>query len=373
MKVLALVPSESDLNPGQRYRIEQWEPLLRERGVDIVYSAFSFPALSDILYRPGYKLRKAMLMMVAYARQSRSVVRAHRFDLVYIFREAALFGPGTIETLIAWQGIPLVYDFDDAIFVPYKSPSNSYMSYLKFFGKTAGICRRAQQVIVGNRHLREYAIQHNAEVTIVPSTIDTEKYHPELRRNKGDGVPVIGWTGSYSTLQHLQRAFPALTRLAKRHRFRLVVVGTEAPEIAGVDVEFRRWSSETEVQDLADIDVGIMPLPDDPWSRGKCGLKALQYMALGIPPVVSPVGANTEIINDGVNGFLAEDGDQWVNRLSSLIKNSKLREQLGREARQTVEERYSARVAAPRVLETFERAVSENTTRAPRAEPRKAP
>ena len=151
MKVLALVPTEYDLNPGQRYRIEQWEPLLRERGVEITYSAFSFPALSDILYRPGCLLKKALLMMAAYASQSRSVVRARRFDLAYVFREAALFGPAVIEALISWQGIPLVYDFDDAIFVPYKSPSNSYLSYLKFFGKTAGICRRAQQVMVGNK------------------------------------------------------------------------------------------------------------------------------------------------------------------------------------------------------------------------------
>ncbi len=359
MKVLALVPTEYDLNPGQRYRIEQWEPLLREQGVEITYSAFSFPALSDVLYRPGHHLRKALLMMAALSMQSRAVVRAQRFDLVYIFREAALFGPAMIETGIAWQGIPLVYDFDDAIFVSYKSPSNSYLSYLKFFGKTAGTCRRARQVIVGNRHLLDFAMQYNTEVTIVPSTIDTSKYRPELRRRSSDSVPVIGWTGSYSTLQHLQRAFPALTKLAKRHRFRLVVVGTEAPEIPGVDVEFRRWSPETEVHDLADIDIGIMPLPDNPWSRGKCGLKALQYMALGIPPVISPVGVNTEIVNHGVNGFLAESEDEWVDRLSHLSEYPDLRSVLGRTARQTVEDRYSAHVAAPRVLETFERAVSE--------------
>ena len=373
MKVLALVPTEYDLNPGQRYRIEQWEPLLREQGVEITYSAFSSPALSHILYRPGYLLRKAGLMTVAFLGQSRSVVRAHRFDLVYVFREAALFGPAVIETLIARQGIPLVYDFDDAIFVPYKSPSNSYLSYLKFFGKTAGICRKARQVMVGNPHLREYAIQFNTEVTVVPSTIDTARYRPELRRHSSDGVPVIGWTGSYSTFQHLEKTFPALAKLAKRHRFRLVVVGTRAPEIPGVEVEFRRWSSETEARDLADIDIGIMPLPDDPWSRGKCGLKALQYMALGIPPVVSPVGVNTEIVKDRVNGLLAVSEDEWVDRLSRLIEHPDLRAVLGRAARQTVEDRYSAHVAAPRVLETFEKALSEKTSRVPEAQPRKAP
>jgi len=173
---------------------------------------------------------------------------------------------------------------------------------------------------------------------------------------------VIGWTGSYSTYQHLERIYPILARLAKRHRFRLVIVGTEAPEIHGVEVDFRPWRSETEAHDLADLDIGIMPLPDDAWSRGKCGLKALQYMALGIPPVVSPVGVNTEIVNDGVNGLVAETEDEWVDRLARLIENPPLRERLGRAARRTIEERYSARIVAPRVLEVFEKAVSRRAS-----------
>jgi glycosyltransferase involved in cell wall biosynthesis len=324
-----------------------------------------------VLYQKGHFLTKATLMTAAYMRQMSSVFRAHRYDLVYLFREAALLGPAIIESLIARQAVPIVYDFDDAIFVPYRSPSNNYLSYLKCFGKTASLCRRASQVMVGNQHLRDYATQYNSAVTVIPTTIDTDWYRPDARR-RADAVPVIGWTGSYSSYQYLERTFPSLIRLARRHRFRLVVVGTKAPNIAGVDVEFRPWRSATEVQDLADLDIGIMPLPDDAWSRGKCGLKALQYMALGIPAVVSPVGVNAKIVDDGRNGFFASNDGEWVHHLSQLIENPTLRERLGRAARITVEERYSARVIAPKVFEIFKKAISLRATRAVQAEPGEA-
>ena len=356
MRVLALVPTEKDVNPGQRYRIEQWEPRLKALGAEIVYSPFGSPALSEVLYRPGQKLRKAALMLQACLRQSRAIARARRFDLVYVFREAALLGPAFIESAIALRGVPLVFDFDDAIFVPYVSPSNGYLSYLKCFGKTARLCRIARQVMVGNRYLEDYARRHNEAVTLVPTTIDTDLYRPELRRPRGNGTVVIGWTGSHSTVQHLRLAYPVLQELARRYPIRVVVVGSEPVDIPGVETLFRRWSAPREVQDLADIDLGIMPLPDNDWTRGKCGLKALQYMALGVPAVVSPVGVNTEIVEDGVNGLVPSTDQEWAERLRRLIENPELRARLGAAARKTVEARYSAEVIAPRVFDVFERA-----------------
>lgn len=363
MRVLALVPTEPDRNPGQRYRIEQWEPRLRALGVEIVYSSFGFPELSEVLYRPGHQLRKALLILQAYLHQMRAIARVGRFDLVYVFREAALLGPAFIESAIARRGVPLVFDFDDAVFVPYVSPSNGYLSYLKCFGKTATLCRIAEQVMAGNRYLQDYAERYSDAVTLVPTTIDTDVYRPELRRPRGNGVTVIGWTGSHSTVQHLRLAFPVLEELARRHPIRMVVVGSDPIEIPGVETLFRRWSSAREVQDLADIDLGIMPLPDDEWSRGKCGLKALQYMALGVPAVVSPVGVNTEIVEDGVNGFTPSTDRRWIERLSLLVERPELRERLGAEARKTVESRYSAAVVAPRVLEVFQKAATGNERR----------
>ena len=259
----------------------------------------------------------------------------------------------------------MIFDFDDAVFVAYVSPSNGYLSYLKFPAKTKTICRLATHVIAGNPYLADYARQTNDNVSIVPTTIDTDKY--EVLPRKENELPVIGWSGSFSTVQHLDSLAGALRRLARKENFRLLVIGTPVYKIDGVDVEALPWRSATEVSDLRQIDIGIMPLPDEAWSRGKCGLKALQYMALGIPTVCSPVGVNSEIIQDSVNGFLAGTEDEWVAKLTQLLNDSKLRARLGAAGRETVETKYSAAVQAPRVYEILHSVVAtprgESTSR----------
>jgi glycosyltransferase involved in cell wall biosynthesis len=276
---------------------------------------------------------------------------------VYLLREAALLGPPLFERRLARSGVPLVFDFDDAVFIPYVSHSNGYLSYLKFPGKTRTTCRLAAHVMAGNDYLANYARAVNPRVTIVPTTIDTEKYTVQPRLESENDVPVIGWSGSYSTAQHLSTLRGALKQLAQRERFRLRVIGAPGYQIEGVDVEALPWRSESEVADLRPFDIGIMPLPDDKWSRGKCGLKALQYMALGVPTICSPVGVNSEIIRDGHNGLLASSDDEWVEKLTRLLRSPEERARLGRAGRQTVEERYSAAVQAPRVLEILESVV----------------
>src|SRR3989304_7034001 len=234
MKVLAIVPHEFDTSPGQRFRIEQWEPYLRERGVEITYAAFTTRTLGKILYASGHQLGKAAHIAAAYLRQCSRILEARRYDLIYLFREAALIGPAFIESAIAWQGVPIVFDFDDAIFVPYKSPANGYFSYLKFFGKTGRLCRLATHVLAGNSYLADYARQFNSEVSLVPTTIDTDRYRPELRAHRPEGVPVIGWTGSHSTLPHLAPAIPALSRLGERPPFRPRGLRARGPDITRV-------------------------------------------------------------------------------------------------------------------------------------------
>src|SRR5687767_10525878 len=310
MRILALMPGLYDTSPGQRYRLEQWDPLLRQRGVEITYAPFEDYELHSIVYKPGQLGKKLQLVTRNLARRLSTIGEAKKYDLVYVFREAALLGPPIFERLIAQQRTPFVFDFDDAIFVSYRSPSNGYLSYLKFASKTKSICRMASHVMVGNPYLAEYARQVNDQVTVIPTTIDTSKYQPLPKRESN--VPVIGWTGSYSTVQHLDTLRGALQKLAKLHRFRLRVIGTPSYKIDGVDVEAMSWRSETELEDLSHIDVGVMPLPNDAWSKGKCGLKALQFMALGIPTICSPVGVNTDIIQDNENGL-----DRKSTRLNS--------------------------------------------------------
>lgn len=355
MRILAIVPSVYDTNPSQRFRIEQWEPLLRERGVEVTFKPFESKALNTILYKQGHMAQKLRLVGEALKRRAGDVRSARGYDAVYVLREAALLGPPVFERWLARTGVPYVFDFDDAVFLQYVSPSNGYLSYLKFSGKTRSICRMAAHVMAGNQYLADYAGAVNDRVTIIPTTIDTEKYRVKPRAD--NDVPVVGWSGSFSTAVHLATVKSALRKLAERERFRLRVIGAPDFKIEGVDVEAMPWRAATELEDLRPFDIGIMPLPDDQWSRGKCGLKALQYMALGVPTVCSPVGVNSEIIRDGQNGLLASTDDEWVEKLSGLLRSKEERARLGRAGRETVEARYSAAVQAPRVYEVFESVV----------------
>jgi glycosyltransferase involved in cell wall biosynthesis len=352
MRVLAIVPALYNTSPSQRYRLEQWEPLLRERGVEITYAPFEDEELHAMVYKPGFMASKARLVTRGFSRRLSLLRKVKDYDLVYILREAALLGPPVIEQLVHQQRVPIVFDFDDAIFVSYRSPSNGYLSYLKFASKTKTICRIASHVMVGNPYLAEYARQVNDHVTVIPTTIDTERYRVLPAKNSS-GPPVIGWTGSHSTVQHLDTLRGALKKLAERESFRLRVIGTPAYECPPVEVEAIRWRAETEVDDLIGIDIGVMPLPEDRWSKGKCGLKALQFMAMGIPTICSPVGVNTDIIQDDQNGFLAASEDEWVEKLTRLLRSSELRQRLGQAGRATVEQKYSALTQAPRVYEIF--------------------
>jgi glycosyltransferase involved in cell wall biosynthesis len=362
IRVLALMPGLYDTSPGQRYRLEQWEPLLRERGVEITYAPFESEELHASVYKPGQLGQKLKFVSQSLLKRSSLLSKVKDYDVVYIFREAALLGPPVFERLIHARGVPIVFDFDDAIFVSYKSPSNGYLSYLKFAGKTKTICRISSHVMVGNPYLAEYAGRVNDNVTIIPTTIDTEKYQPLNRPDVSQPI-MIGWTGSHSTVQHLNTLRSALQKLAQRESFRLRVIGTPTYELAGVEVEAMKWHSETELEDLSAVDIGVMPLPDDKWSKGKCGLKALQFMALGIPTICSPVGVNTDIIRDGENGFIAGTDDEWVEKLSQLVQSHELRRKLGDAGRHTVETKYSAAAQAPRVYEVFKSVIKPSKAR----------
>lgn len=348
LRVLALVPYLLDTAPGQRYRIEQWAPFLREEDIEIHFEPFASGALSTVLYRPAHYALKSWHMTLAWLRRIRTTWKASDFDIVYLYREAALIGPSWLERMACKRNPQLLYDFDDAIWLPYISPSNRHLSYLKLPGKTKAICRAAAAVAVGNETLGAFARHYNSAVTVVPSTVSLRQYRPRPYRPEGS-TPVIGWTGSHSSAQYLGLIKGALQVLARRRRFRFLTVGLQDYRLEGVDVEARAWKPETEVEDLWPMDIGIMPLSDDPWTRGKCAMKAIQYMGVGLPTVVSPVGANRDVVQDGVTGFHASTEEEWVQLLSKLLSDSDLRARMGARGRHRVEAEYSAESQAPRV------------------------
>ncbi len=354
-RILALLPYPTGRAPGQRYRIEQWAPFLEAEGLPIILSPFLPAWAMDVLYERGHRLTKAHAMLIGYARRFWQLRALRGYDLFFVYREATLLGPSWVEWLAARRA-PVIFDFDDAIFLREVSHANRWAGRLRPPGKTATLCRLARQVTVGNEVLACFGRQHNPNVTVIPSTINTANYMPQRRRP--NPRPVVGWTGSPTTVKYLAALHPVLLQLRGTIDFEMLVVGARV-ELPGIDVRYAPWNASTEADDLQSIDVGLMPLSDDPWSRGKSGMKALQYMALAIPPVVSPVGANREIVRDGRNGFHASHPEEWLEKITLLIRDQQLHARLGQEARRCVEKHYSAAVQAPSLARVFRDALKD--------------
>lgn len=340
-KVLIITAHRKDRAPNQRFRFEQYLDYLREHGFDCQLSYLISAEDDRVMYRPGHYFAKAMIGMRAAWRRMKDVWRRNQYDLIFVCREGFLTGTTFFEERLAGARAPMIYDFDDAIWHFDVSEANKNIGWMKNPGKTARLISIADLVFAGNRYLADYAKHHNERVVIVPTTIDTHEYAQVPFRDREQIC--IGWSGSITTIRHFDFAVPVLEKLKEKYgariRFKVIGDGNYVNEKLGV--QGIPWKKETELDELADIDIGIMPLPDDEWSKGKCGLKGLQYMALGIATVMSPVGVNTEIIRDGVNGMLAAQQDEWVEKLSALIDNTALRRACAEQGRRTVVEQYS--------------------------------
>jgi len=265
-------------------------------------------------------------------------------------------GSTFFEKRFAGSKAKLIFDFDDAIWLQNVSDANKKLSFLKDAGKTGTIIRLCDMVFAGNQYLKDYASQFNNNIVIVPTTIDTDLYVSK-RKNNDSPVVCIGWSGSFSTIQHFALAIPALRRIKDKYgdKVKFKIIGDGRYYCEELKTQGVPWIAATELEDLSEIDIGVMPLPDDEWAKGKCGLKGLQYMALGIPTLMSPVGVNSEIIQNGVNGYLPSTEDEWVDMVSLLVENKDCRIKIGSAGRQTVIDRYSVHAWKDKYVEYFNR------------------
>lgn len=355
IKILFLFPYPPGTAASQRFRFEQYFVFLEELGIQYDCQGFLDAKTWQILYKPGHYFQKIWGILKGFGRRLWMLRKLKKYDFVFIHREASPIGPPVFEWLIAkYYRKKIIFDFDDAIWLPNTTASNFLVARLKFHSKTGLTCRWAYKVSAGNAYLMSYAQQFNPKVIINPTTIDTEHWHKPMRDQSQNEKLVIGWTGTHSTLKYLEEMVPILKELAQEYVFDFLVIANQAPDFDLPNLLYVPWNKQNEIADLLKMHIGVMPLSDDLWAKGKCGFKALQYMALGIPPLISPVGMNTEIVAHGINGFLCDQAEDWKKHLQELLMHTNLRIDLGKNARRSIIERYSVQSNRTNFLDLFQ-------------------
>jgi glycosyltransferase involved in cell wall biosynthesis len=357
LRILFLIPYPPGQAPSQRFRFEQYLSTLKEQGYSYRLAPFLSEATWRILYKPGQAVRKALGILGGLGRRLGHLLAATNYDFVFVHREAAPIGPPVFEWLLAKvMRKRIIYDFDDAIWLANTSKANQLVANFKWHHKVDNICRWAYKCSCGNDYLAAYARQFAQKVVVNPTTIDTVNLHNQVRDQLAPGPMVIGWTGTHSTLKYLLPVLPILAQLEKEGLdFEFRVISNQTPEFSQPlrSLRFVPWQKTTEIPDLLTFHVGLMPLEDDKWAQGKCAFKALQYMALGIPALVSPVGMNTEVVQDGENGYICQEPADWYLHLRGLLTDAPQRQQLGWAARATIEQRYSVLANTDNFLHLF--------------------
>jgi glycosyltransferase involved in cell wall biosynthesis len=334
--------------PSSRYRVLQFLPHLEARGV-----RFAVHALHDDHYLASrYAGVSASPLYLARRASSRiaALFSAPRHDLVFIQKEIFPHLLDLPEWWFARRGVRYVVDLDDAIHLTYTNARGLLRE------KMPRVLSHASLVLAGNRYLEDYARRFNPNVLFFPTVVDTDKFHP---RDSAESRPLtVGWMGTPETVKYLDTIVPGLETAAQRVRLSLLVVGARAPAARAFVARAKPWSETTEAEDLRAMDIGVMPLADDEWSKGKCSLKLIQYMSAGVASVTSPRGSAVEFVRDGENAWFASSEDEWVGRISALALSREARDEMGRRARATIEAEYSLRIWGPRFVDALEWAAS---------------
>ncbi|MBI5145295.1 MAG: glycosyltransferase family 4 protein [Candidatus Omnitrophica bacterium] len=354
---ILFIPFGTSRVAATRYRIYQYLTYLNEH--NIKYKVFSI--ISDATTRQMINSTtfKGVRKIIYYLRiNCERIIRfipilvfATQYKILFLQRTTFPFG---LEKLLKHINKNIIFDLDDAIFIP-DTKENSWIGRIKERTKAqevANILKVSKLAIVENEYIRSYVRQYCQDVFLIPGPIDTERYFVKTKVNRDI---TIGWVGSPSTAIYLGILDEIFKELSRVSQIKIKLIGAGQYKLRGVDLTNVDWVLETEVGHLQSFDIGVMPMPDNEWTKGKLGCKMLQYMALGIPAVVSYTQTNAEVINDGINGFLVNSKDEWIEKLLHLIKDSLFRQRMGANARRTIEERFSVKVNAPRFKELLER------------------
>lgn len=358
MKILFLA-AYSDLVAASRIKVYQFLPFLAEKGIKYKVISFAPSFLYQLRLRAAGQKRLALIyyLIIYIIRTFKSfwaILIAPKFDIIFIQEPIIPLG---LEKILKAQNKNIVFQFTDAVFLP-KKEGKGFLEKMIFSAQSnclKNMAAIAKCCLVETDYNKAAVSKYCPQVEKLTGPIDTKRYSLRQERKEGKKF-IIGWVGTPFTTKYLYEIEDALKEIAKKYNIVLRLVGARDDfKIKGANCELKKWTLKDEINWLRTFQVGIMPLTDDKWSRGKAGYKLLQYMSMGIPPVVSAVGFNKEIIRDGVNGFLAETSDEWLRKLSLLIENKDLRKEMGERARLTIEKDYSLNKATGKLIKILEK------------------
>jgi glycosyltransferase involved in cell wall biosynthesis len=356
-KILFITPNPIE-SASERFRIYQFLPYLERAG----FSCTARPFATRALHRAVQDERlapKLLLTPFCYMRRMFHLATISQYDVVVVHRGIFPFPWPALEKMVIRQYTKVIFDFDDAIHIGHRDTAATKYPWIYKFKYGPGVnvmLSHCPHIIAGNKTLAEHSLRFNPEVTIIPTVVDLDRYTRQPSRAASDFI-TIGWVGSRSTSPYLCEIEPALRRLSEAHpsKIRFRFYGDARRQLNLPNCESLPFSLASEIEDLRTIDIGIMPMPDNDWTRGKCAFKAIQYMALGVPTVTSPVGMAREVIDHGINGFWARTSEEWFKSLDLLVANPELRARFAEVGRETVETRYSLQTWAPRLCDLFGR------------------
>lgn len=347
MKIIAFT-KYGDRAASTRQRLLQYIPSLKHAGIEMELSTL----LDNKYISAVFDGRNAKKSEIVYSYMFRlcQLIMRRDYDAIWVHCEFFPYFPGFFEWLAFTSKKPVIYDFDDAIFHQYDHHSNTLVRRV-LGGKLKPLLTGAAACICGNAYLRDYAARFCERSVIIPTVLDVEIYRPAMPAEYGGRPVAVGWIGSPSTWSYVEPYVPALRSFARHHSASIRAVGAGRQAKPYPEVQFIDWSEDTEVAEIHAMDIGIMPLPDEPWARGKCGYKLIQYMACGLPVIASPVGVNSHIVVHGENGFLASTEAEWLDALTRLAADPALRRRMGLAGRARVEAEFSLQVHAPRMVD----------------------
>lgn len=353
MKVLFLIPAPLHISPSQRFRFEHYLDELENQHIYYSIESFWSRSVWNILFKKGHLFLKAFGLLKGLVRRFFMLFTLSGYNYIFIHREAAPIGPPVFEWFISRVfRKKIIYDFDDAIWLKWSSTANPYSSLIKCSWKVKYICQYSTIVSVGNQFLADFAKKYNRDVRVIPTVVDMQKVHKGLK-DQSKSPLVVGWTGTFTNFYHIGKVSRVINELKKKYDFDYLIISDKDPELTDVSYIYKEWNLQTEITDLLSIHIGIMPLRDEKVGLGKCAFKAIQYMSLGIPPVVSPVGANREVVENRVTGFWAPTEHEWYDALEKLICNEELRIKMGLNAQNFISQNYSVKATTQRFLNLF--------------------